>query len=65
MFGSKNLFASKTIWGALIVLIGQALPIILPLIGVQPGELATITAGIGAVIAIYGRITAKKTIGAS
>jgi hypothetical protein len=61
--GTKNLLASKTFWGAVVSILGAIAPTVGPAIGVQPGEWGQIMTGIGAVVAIYGRIVAQKQIG--
>lgn len=69
MDGVKSIFASKTIWGLIIAGLG----FLAQLMGFTVTEadttsLGTIVAnlaeGIGMLIALWGRITATKTIGA-
>lgn len=57
----KAFFKSKTIWGIVAMAIpGIGGPLSAAILGMEagspiPSELATITAGVGAVLAIYGR----------
>lgn len=69
MEGVKSLFASKTVWGLIIAALG----FLAQLMGFTVTEadqtsLATIVAnlaeGVGMLIALWGRISATKTIGA-
>ena len=59
---TKSFLQSKTIWGALIALASAVAPIVLPMVGVQPGEMASVVGALGAILAIWGRVTAKKLI---
>ena len=70
MFEQKNVFASKTIWGGVIALLPPALSLMgfdLSPSDVQgiAGHVDAIVSGVGGLIAIYGRVTAKKTIKAA
>lgn len=67
MNDTKSLFASKTIWGVVVT----ALPAILKLFGFEtlPGfeesaaeTINGLTTAFGAVLAVYGRITATKNL---
>ncbi|CAB4190198.1 hypothetical protein UFOVP1288_44 [uncultured Caudovirales phage] len=62
MVDVKNIFASKAIWGSVVALVSAIAPTVLPLVGIQPGELASITGALGALLAIYGRLTATKRL---
>ena len=67
-YGTKPWWQSKTVWGGLVTL----LAVILGAFGYDLGTedqkqlveiLSQIAASVGAVIAIYGRLTATKRIG--
>jgi len=66
MNDTKKWYQSKAVWGALVVVIASALSstgIILP--QTETVEvIMQIVAAVGGAIALYGRITAKKQIGA-
>jgi len=66
MDDTKKWYQSKAVWGALVVVIASALSstgIILP--QTETVEvIMQIVAAVGGAIALYGRITAKKQIGA-
>jgi hypothetical protein len=70
--GSKGVLASKGVWGGLIAILPMALSL-LSIVGINisaadaqglMGHIDVIIAAIGGLLAIYGRITAKKVIGA-
>jgi uncharacterized membrane protein len=68
MNGMKSFLASKTIWGAVIAVA----PAVAGLFGVTvtgadaseaAGHLNSIVAAVGGLVAVYGRVTARKMIG--
>ena len=67
---TKPAFASTTVWGSLIALLGAFAPILLSVAGIrapadQAATVATVTqlaTGVGAAVALYGRLTATKSI---
>ena len=67
---TKPAIASTTVWGSLIALFGAFAPLILSAVGVkapvdQAATVSTITqlaTGFGAAVALYGRLTATKSI---
>ncbi len=67
---TKPAVASTSVWGSLIALVGAFAPIILSAVGVkapadQAATLSTATqlaTGVGAAVALYGRLTATKKI---
>lgn len=59
----KNALQSKTIWGAAIAVLAQIALLIGWDVGDTGGLAEQITALIGGLIAIYGRITAVRKIG--
>ena len=67
---SKPAIASTSVWGGLIALVGAFAPVLLAAVGVkapadQAATVNTITqlaTGVGAAVALYGRLTATKTI---
>ncbi len=64
----KGLFASKTVWGALIALVAGLLSLFgYTIAPADQMELVTVVAGVGAmagaVLAIIGRAVASKKIG--
>jgi len=67
---TKPAIASTSVWGSLIALAGVFAPIILSAVGVktpadQAATVATVTqlaTGIGAAVALYGRLTATQKI---
>ena len=68
MDGFKSLLTSKTFWGGMVSIGGMALSV--THYRLSPADAASLTdllsgiaAGIGGVIAIYGRIAATKKIG--
>ncbi|KAB2540802.1 hypothetical protein AL035_15605 [Salipiger aestuarii] len=70
MYGTKSPLASVTIWGSIIAIAPQ----VLSLVGIEMSqEQATgiaahadaIITAVGGLIAIYGRVRAKSTIGKS
>lgn len=67
MNGIKSFFASKTIWGAIIAILGTVLPVLGLNFTAADGQLllSTIdelmTIG-GALFAMYGRVVAKSKI---
>ncbi len=69
MNDTKSLLASKTLWGVLLT----ALPMTLGIFGLQVADMTAFTAGseqttneivtlVGALIAIYGRFVATKSL---
>ena len=58
----KSLLASKTVWGTIVQIVAMALMFFKVDIGDQGGWVEAITAGVGAVVTIWGRITAVKRI---
>ena len=70
MNDTKTAIASTGVWGSLIALAGAFVPIILSAAGVkapadQAAAVSTVTqlaAGVGAVIALFGRLNATKKI---
>jgi uncharacterized membrane protein (DUF441 family) len=67
---TKPAIASTSVWGSLIALFGAFAPILLSAAGVkapadQAATISTVTqlaTGVGAAVALYGRLTATKTI---
>ncbi len=67
---TKSAFASTGIWGSLIALVGALAPLALSAAGVasatdQQAVIATglqLATGLGAALALYGRLTATKKI---
>ena len=67
----KPAYASTGVWGAAIALIGALAPLALSAAGIRDAgdQQATVNAtmqlvaGVGAAIALYGRLTATKRIG--
>ena len=70
MDDTKPAIASTTVWGSLIALLGAFAPILLGLAGIsapadQAATISTVTqlaTGVGAAVALYGRLTATKKI---
>jgi len=70
MNDTKPAVASTSVWGSLIALAGVLAPLILSAIGVQaPADQAAaintatqLATGIGAAVALYGRLNATKKI---
>ncbi len=63
----KSLFASKTIWGAVIALLAGGLSLLgYQLAPADQAELVNLASGLGAAlggaVAIYGRVVASKRI---
>ena len=58
----KGLFASKTVWGTLVQVAAMGAMFWGVDIGEQGGWIEAITALIGAIMTIWGRITAVKKI---
>lgn len=71
MDDTKPAYASTGVWGAALALIGALTPLALNAAGIRNAsdQQATLNAtmqlvaGIGAAIALYGRLTATKKIG--
>jgi hypothetical protein len=67
---TKPAIASTGVWGGLIALIGAFAPILLTAAGIkapadQAATINTVTqlaTGVGAAVALYGRLTATKSI---
>lgn len=67
---TKSALASKGVWGSIIAIVAVAMPTILRLAGLEddiaPAEatdlISQVVAAVGAAFALYGRITATKTI---
>jgi len=59
----KGLLASKTVWGTILQVVAMAAMFFKVDIGDQEGWIEAITAVVGAVVTIWGRITAVKRIG--
>jgi len=59
----KGLLQSKTVWGVIVMVLATLTPRLGLDIGDQTGLVADITALIGAILAIYGRIKAVKKVG--
>ena len=59
----KGLLASKTVWGTIVQVAAMAAMFMQVDIGDQSGWVEAIMAGIGAIVTIWGRITAVKKIG--
>jgi hypothetical protein len=64
----KTLVASKTFWGAIVALGGSALSMGHYTVSTADAAsaidlLASLASGVGALIAIYGRVAASKKIG--
>jgi hypothetical protein len=58
--GYKSIFSSKTFWGALLSLLAMFIP---KLQGIQLDSIwPYVTAGIGFILTIVGRLTAKKQV---
>jgi hypothetical protein len=70
MNDTKPAIASTGVWGSLIALFGVLAPVILSAVGVTAPveQAATLSAatqlvtGVGAAVALYGRLTASKKI---
>lgn len=70
MDDTKPALASTTVWGSVIALLGAFAPILLGLVGIrapvdQAVAISTVTqlaTGVGAAVALYGRLTATKKI---
>lgn len=58
----KSLLASKTVWGTIMQVAAMAAMFLKVDIGDQAGWIEAITALVGAVVTIWGRITAVKRI---
>ena len=58
----KGMLASKTVWGTIIQVAAMGAMFMQVDIGDQAGWVEAITALIGAVVTIWGRITAVKKI---
>ena len=58
----KGLLASKTVWGTIVQVAAMAAMFIKVDIGDQAGWVEAIMAGVGAIVTIWGRITAVKKI---
>ena len=60
---TKNVLQSKTVWGAIISVVG----VVMGLVGFDTGALngleETIVVLVGAVLSVYGRVKAVKKIG--
>src|SRR3972149_7562540 len=72
MEDTKKWYTSKTIWGGLIMMVSTILQVT-GIVDISPDEQSTVTEGVlgvvswigqlvGAVLAIYGRIKASKSI---
>ncbi len=67
---TKPAIASTTVWGSLIALFGAFAPLLLSAAGIkelvdQAATIGTVTqlaTGVGAAVALYGRLTATKSI---
>ena len=70
MNDTKPAAASTSVWGSLLALVGVLAPVILSIAGVKaPADQAAaidtatqLATGIGAAVALYGRLTATKKI---
>ena len=70
MDDTKPAIASTTVWGSLIALVGAFAPILLNVVGIRApvdqaatiGAVTQLATGVGAAIALYGRLTATKKI---
>jgi hypothetical protein len=58
----KGLLASKTVWGTILQVVAMGAMFMKVDIGDQAGWVEAITALVGAVVTIWGRITAVKKI---
>ena len=58
----KSLLASKTVWGTIVQVAAMAAMFMQVDIGDQSGWVEAIMAGVGAIVTIWGRITAVKKI---
>jgi|HubBroStandDraft_3_1064219.scaffolds.fasta_scaffold56843_4 hypothetical protein len=64
----KSIFASTTFWGAVVSLIAVAFPAFFAALGVttdaatQAAIAAHIVSGIGFMVTVYGRLTAKQPV---
>lgn len=70
MEGSKNPLSSVAIWGGIIAVASQLLPVLAPFAGLAPADgsevvthVRTIGGAVGGLMAIYGRWVATKKIG--
>ena len=61
--GNKNLFTSTTFWGVIISVVSIVLGMLKFDIGDQAGWVTDVTALVGAVVALIGRVKAVKKIG--
>ena len=67
---TKPAIASTSVWGSMLALFGVFAPLLLNVVGVkapvdQAAAISTVTqltTGVGAAIALYGRLTATKKI---
>ena len=70
MDGFKNIFASKSIWGGLIAILGVVAPMLGFSFSTEDGQtvmglVEQVTVIVGTVLALYGRVTATKKIGSA
>lgn len=59
----KGILQSKTVWGVIVMVLATLTPRLGLDIGDQTGLVTDITALIGAILAIYGRVKAVKKVG--
>jgi hypothetical protein len=63
MLVSKSIFQSVTFWGAVTSLIAMLAPELFVKLGYDPQTVAAdIVAGIGFIVTLYGRFTAKQLV---
>jgi hypothetical protein len=71
MDDTKPAIASTGVWGGVIALIGALAPLVLPAVGLKTAgdqqaavaATAQLATGVGAALALYGRLRATKRIG--
>lgn len=60
---SKSIFQSVTFWGSVTALVASLAPSVFVKLGYSPQTVAAdIVAGIGFIITVYGRFTAKQQV---
>lgn len=59
---TKSVFASKTVWGLIVTALGALAPMVLPLVGLEIGDLNKLIEAFGIVLALIGRLSADKPL---